>query len=83
MIAVGLITGFEQAEAIIATGDADLIALARTILDHPRRPRHAAALGAQVRAPNQYLRAAPLHAPPHLLGAPARRPAVPVSAALA
>jgi 2,4-dienoyl-CoA reductase-like NADH-dependent reductase (Old Yellow Enzyme family) len=55
-----LITGFEQAEAIIATGDADLIALARTILYDPRWPWHAAAeLGAQVRAPNQYLRAEP------------------------
>jgi 2,4-dienoyl-CoA reductase-like NADH-dependent reductase (Old Yellow Enzyme family) len=60
VIAVGFITGFEQAEAIIATGDADLIALARTILYDPRWPWHAAAeLGAQVRAPNQYLRAEP------------------------
>ena len=32
VIAVGLITEFEQAEAILGTGDADLIALARTIL---------------------------------------------------
>jgi len=60
VVAVGLITGFEQAEAIVATGDADLIALARTILYDPRWPWHAAAeLGAQVRAPKQYLRAAP------------------------
>jgi len=60
VIAVGLITGFEQAEAIIATGDADLIALARTILYDPRCPWHAAAeLGAQVRAPSQYLRSQP------------------------
>ena len=29
VIAVGLIVDFEQAEAIVATGDADLIALAR------------------------------------------------------
>ncbi len=35
-IAVGLITGYEQAEAIVATGDADVIALARTILYDPR-----------------------------------------------
>src|SRR5690606_25167028 len=28
-VAVGLITGFDQAEAIVATGDADMIALAR------------------------------------------------------
>src|SRR3546814_17142621 len=50
VIAVGLITGFEQAEAIVATGDADMIALARTILYDPRWPWHAAAeLGGQDR----------------------------------
>ncbi|HEX4597418.1 MAG TPA: NADH:flavin oxidoreductase/NADH oxidase [Burkholderiaceae bacterium] len=60
VIAVGMITGFEQAEGIIATGDADFIALARAITYDPRWPWHAAAaLGAQVRAPNQYLRSAP------------------------
>lgn len=60
VVAVGLITGFEQAEAIVATGDADLIALARTILYNPRWPWHAAAeLGARVKAPSQYLRSQP------------------------
>jgi 2,4-dienoyl-CoA reductase-like NADH-dependent reductase (Old Yellow Enzyme family) len=60
VIAVGLITDFEQAEAIVGTGDADLIALARTILYDPRWPWHAAAhLGARVWAPNQYLRSQP------------------------
>jgi 2,4-dienoyl-CoA reductase-like NADH-dependent reductase (Old Yellow Enzyme family) len=60
VIAVGLITDFEQAEAIIGTGDADLIALARAMLYDPRWPWHAAAhFGAQVKAPNQYLRAQP------------------------
>ncbi|MBO1326674.1 NADH:flavin oxidoreductase/NADH oxidase [Acetobacter sp. TBRC 12305] len=60
VVAVGLITGFEQAEAIVATGDADMIALARTILYDPRWPWHAAAhLGGHVRAPNQYLRCQP------------------------
>ena len=60
VIAVGLITSFEQAEAIVGTGDADLIALARTILYDPRWPWHAAAeLGAHVRAPKQYLRCQP------------------------
>ncbi|WP_109126060.1 NADH:flavin oxidoreductase/NADH oxidase [Dyella sp. C11] len=60
VVAVGLITGYEQAEAIVATGDAHLIALARTILYDPRWPWHAAAhLGGQVRAPNQYLRCQP------------------------
>ena len=60
VIAVGLITGIEQAEAIITTGDADMIALARTILYDPRWPWHAAAeLGAKARAPKQYLRSEP------------------------
>ena len=60
VVAVGLITEFEQAEAIVSTGDADLIALARAILFNPRWPWHAAAhFGAKVRAPNQYLRSQP------------------------
>jgi 2,4-dienoyl-CoA reductase-like NADH-dependent reductase (Old Yellow Enzyme family) len=60
VVAVGLITDFEQAEAIVSTGDADLIALARAILFDPRWPWHAAAhFGARVRAPNQYLRSQP------------------------
>jgi 2,4-dienoyl-CoA reductase-like NADH-dependent reductase (Old Yellow Enzyme family) len=60
VIAVGLITDFDQAEAIVGTGDADLIALARTILYDPRWPWHAAAhLGGRVKAPNQYLRSQP------------------------
>ena len=60
VIAVGLITAFDQAEAIIGTGDADLIALARTILYDPRWPWHAAAhFGASVKAPEQYLRSQP------------------------
>jgi 2,4-dienoyl-CoA reductase-like NADH-dependent reductase (Old Yellow Enzyme family) len=60
VVAVGLITEFEQAEAILSTGDADLIALARAILYDPRWPWHAAAhFGANVRAPNQYLRSQP------------------------
>lgn len=60
VIAVGLITEFEQAEAIVSTGDADLIALARAILFDPRWPWHAAAhFGARVRAPAQYLRSQP------------------------
>ena len=60
VVAVGLITGFEQAEAIVGTGDADLIALARTMLYNPRWPWHAAAhFGARVRGPDQYLRSQP------------------------
>jgi 2,4-dienoyl-CoA reductase-like NADH-dependent reductase (Old Yellow Enzyme family) len=60
VVAVGLITAFEQAEAILSTGDADFIALARAMLYNPRWPWHAAAhFGAQVHAPNQYLRCQP------------------------
>lgn len=60
VVAVGLITDFDQAEAIVGTGDADLIALARGILYDPRWPWHAAAhLGASVQAPPQYWRSQP------------------------
>jgi 2,4-dienoyl-CoA reductase-like NADH-dependent reductase (Old Yellow Enzyme family) len=60
VIAVGLITEFEQAEAILGTGDADLVALARGLLYDPHWPWHAAAhFGAQVKAPPQYLRSQP------------------------
>ena len=59
-IAVGLITEPEQAEAIIASGEADAIALARAVLYDPRWPWHAAAkLGAEVSAPPQYWRSQP------------------------
>jgi 2,4-dienoyl-CoA reductase-like NADH-dependent reductase (Old Yellow Enzyme family) len=43
VIAVGLITAFEQAEAVIGTGNADLIAPSRTILYDPRWSWHAVA----------------------------------------
>jgi 2,4-dienoyl-CoA reductase-like NADH-dependent reductase (Old Yellow Enzyme family) len=60
VVAVGMITGFDQAEAIVGTGDADLIALARGILYDPRWPWHAAAhFGAKARAPVQYMRSQP------------------------
>ena len=60
VIAVGLITDFDQAEAILEAGDADLIAIARAALYNPRWPWHAAAhFGATVRAPHQYLRSQP------------------------
>jgi 2,4-dienoyl-CoA reductase-like NADH-dependent reductase (Old Yellow Enzyme family) len=60
VIAVGMITGFEQAETILCTGDADLIALARGLLYDPRWPWHAAAhFGATVKAPWQYMRSQP------------------------
>jgi 2,4-dienoyl-CoA reductase-like NADH-dependent reductase (Old Yellow Enzyme family) len=59
-IAVGLITEAEQAETILQTGQADMIALARAILYDPRWPWHAAAkLGEQIAVPKQYLRSQP------------------------
>jgi hypothetical protein len=54
-----LITDFEQAEAIVATGDADMIALARgfyTISGGLGMQPHP---GAHVNAPKQYLRSQP------------------------
>ncbi|MCU5775385.1 NADH:flavin oxidoreductase/NADH oxidase [Erwiniaceae bacterium BAC15a-03b] len=60
VIAVGLITQPEQAEAILQEGQADAIALARAMLYDPRWPWHAAAqLGAKVSAPPQYWRSEP------------------------
>lgn len=59
-IAVGLITEAEQAESILAAGQADLIGVARAMLYDPRWPWHAAArLGAQMKVAPQYLRCAP------------------------
>jgi 2,4-dienoyl-CoA reductase-like NADH-dependent reductase (Old Yellow Enzyme family) len=57
---VGLIATPKQAEAIVAEGKADMVALARAFLDNPHWGWHAAlALGADVARPKQYLRAAP------------------------
>jgi len=59
-IVVGLITEPVQADAIVAAGDADLVALARGFLWDPRWAWHAAAaLGATVTPPVQYARAVP------------------------
>jgi len=59
-IGVGLITEPEQAESVVASGQADLVGLARAMLYNPRWPWHAAAhLGARVHAPPQYLRCQP------------------------
>jgi 2,4-dienoyl-CoA reductase-like NADH-dependent reductase (Old Yellow Enzyme family) len=63
-IAVGLITEPAQAEAILADGQADAVALARGLLYNPRWPWHAAAaLGASVDAPHQYWRSQPREHP--------------------
>jgi 2,4-dienoyl-CoA reductase-like NADH-dependent reductase (Old Yellow Enzyme family) len=60
-VAVGLITGAQQAEQILASGQADQIALARGMLYDPRWGWHAAAeLGAAIDdVPPSYWRAPP------------------------
>ena len=57
--AVGLIAAPEQADAVVAEGHADFVALARAFLDDPRWVWHAAErLGAEVTYPPQYNRVA-------------------------
>jgi 2,4-dienoyl-CoA reductase-like NADH-dependent reductase (Old Yellow Enzyme family) len=57
-MAVGLITEPAHADAIVAAGDADMVALARAILREPRWPwRAAAELGGTVKGAPQYWRA--------------------------
>jgi len=57
---VGLIVQPSQAEAVVAEGRADMVAMARAILDDPRWGWHAAlALGADIPRVPQYQRAAP------------------------
>ncbi|MGE0034244.1 MAG: NADH:flavin oxidoreductase/NADH oxidase [Xanthobacteraceae bacterium] len=57
---VGLISTPKQAEAIIADGKADMVALARGFLDNPHWAWHAAqSLGDDIPRPPQYQRAAP------------------------
>jgi NADPH2 dehydrogenase len=59
-MAVGMILEPEQADTIIASGDADFVALGRPMLDNPRWGLHAAAmLGADITYPPQYIRARP------------------------
>jgi len=56
--AVGMITEPEQAETIVATGQADVVLLARQLLRDPYWPLHAAkALGVDIEWPKQYARA--------------------------
>lgn len=59
-MAVGMINDPEQAEAVIASGQADFVMLARGMMYDPRWAWHAAeALGATVAYPAQYARAEP------------------------
>lgn len=56
--AVGLLAEPHQVETVIASGQADMVAMARAFLDDPRWPWHAAeALGARAAMPPQYERA--------------------------
>ena len=65
VITVGLITDPLQAEQIVASGRADVVALARGFLNDPRWPwRAATALGGTVQAPQQFWRCLPQGAPP-------------------
>ncbi|MFI2373787.1 NADH:flavin oxidoreductase/NADH oxidase [Streptomyces sp. NPDC018964] len=55
--AVGLITDAEQAEKIVANGEADAVLLGRELLRNPSWARHAAReLGGEVHVPDQYHR---------------------------
>jgi 2,4-dienoyl-CoA reductase-like NADH-dependent reductase (Old Yellow Enzyme family) len=55
---VGLIVMPKQAEEVIAEGKADMVALARAVLDNPHWGWYAAqVLGAETKRPPQYLRA--------------------------
>jgi NADPH2 dehydrogenase len=57
---VGLIVDPRQAEQIVASGQADMVALGRAFLDDPHWGWHAAkALGADIPRAKQYLRAGP------------------------
>jgi 2,4-dienoyl-CoA reductase-like NADH-dependent reductase (Old Yellow Enzyme family) len=64
--AVGMITGARQAEAIVAGGQADMVALARGIMYDPRFAWHAAVeLGAEAAYPRMYRRCHPSQWPAH------------------
>ena len=57
---VGMIANAKQAEDIVASGKADMVAMARAFLDDPHWGWHAAqTLGAEVVRPPQYARTAP------------------------
>src|SRR5229473_3602167 len=71
--AVGLLVEAHQAEAVIASGQADMVAMARAFLDDPRWPWHAAeVLGARAAYPPQYERSRPTLWPGAKLARPVR-----------
>jgi len=58
--AVGMIADAEQAEEIVASGKADMVAMARALLDNPRWVWHAAEhFGVKIAYPPQYERVQP------------------------
>jgi 2,4-dienoyl-CoA reductase-like NADH-dependent reductase (Old Yellow Enzyme family) len=60
VMAVGMITQAQQAEDVIARGDADIVMLARGMMYDPRWAWHAAKdLGAETTYPPQYIRCSP------------------------
>lgn len=62
--AVGMITEPTQANGIVASGEADVVLMAREMLRDPYWALHAAAaLNEPASWPQQYLRAAPAHSP--------------------
>jgi 2,4-dienoyl-CoA reductase-like NADH-dependent reductase (Old Yellow Enzyme family) len=70
--AVGMIVDAGQAERIVADGRADLVAIARALLDNPRWVWHAAdRLGARIAYPPQYARVAAAQWPGAKLARPA------------
>ena len=70
-MALGMILKAEQAEAIVANGQADLVGIARATLDNPRWALHAAQeLGSEVGYPRSWWRLAGQHWPGYKLVRP-------------
>src|SRR5690606_23597234 len=83
VMAVGMIVTPQQAKAVLTEGKADLIAVARAVLDDPNWGQHAAAaLGAEEALPVQYERADATHWPRYAAARSARGPAASVAAIL-
>ncbi len=77
--AVGMITEPAQADAIVSSGQADLVLLAREMLRDPYWPLHATqALGKTASWPAQYLRAAPQGSTARVSEQPSERIAAPL-----
>ncbi len=70
-LTVGMILKAEQAEAIVASGQADLVGVARAMLDDPRWPLHAAQeLGGEIEYPRPWWRLSGKHWPGYKLVRP-------------